>query len=74
VTTGENGLFNPVLVNSFFTDPDNWFKLAVQENDLYQWAPQTPVKLVHCEGDSVIPYALSALTEKSMNAAGAASV
>jgi len=74
VTTGENGLFNPALVTSFFTDPDNWFKKAVQENDVFKWAPQTPVKLIHCEGDSVIPYAISELTAQTMQKVGAESV
>ena len=68
VTTGSEGLFNPALVNDFFTDPDNWFKKAVQENDVHNWVPQTAVRLVHCIGDEVIPYAISELTEGTMKA------
>jgi len=68
VTTGPDGLFNPVLVNDFFTDPDNWFKKAVQENDVHNWVPQTAVRLVHCLGDEVIPYDISLLTEGTMQA------
>ncbi len=74
VTTGPDGLFNPVLVNDFFTDPDNWFKKAVQENDVHTWAPQTAVRLVHCLGDDVIPYDISVLTEGTMQAMGATNV
>ena len=74
VTTGPDGLFNPVLVNDFFTDPESWFKQAVQENDVHTWAPQTAVRLVHCLGDEVIPYAISELTEGTMQAMGATNV
>jgi len=74
VTTGPDGLFNPVLVNDFFTDPESWFKKAVQENDVHTWAPQTAVRLVHCIGDDVIPYAISELAEGTMQAMGAANV
>ena len=66
VTTGADGLFNPVFVNDFFTNPDNWFKKAVQENDIHAWAPQSAVRFVHCKGDSVIPYAIAELTVGTM--------
>ena len=73
-TTGEDGLFNPLLVGSFFQDPNHWFKQAMLENDVHRWAPQTPVKLVHCMGDDVIPFAISQLAEGTMNAYHAADV
>jgi len=71
-TTGDGGLFNQALVDSYFTDPSNWFKVAIDENGVYKWAPSTPVRLIHCEGDDVIPYAISQLTEGTMHAYGAA--
>jgi hypothetical protein len=73
-TTGVEGLFNPVVVNDFFTDPNNWFKQAMLENDVHKWAPQTQVKLVHCLGDDVIPFAISQLAEGTMKAYHAADV
>jgi len=72
VTQGDNGLFRSDFVNGFFGG--NWFTLAVMQNNLYKWAPRTPVKLVHCQGDDVIPFDLSVNTQKSMQAYGAASV
>jgi len=68
-TTGESGLFNPVLVGGFFQDPaHNWFKQAMIENDVHKWGPKTPVKLVHCMGDDVIPFGISQIAEATMNA------
>lgn len=73
-TTGIEGLFNPIFVNQFFTNPDYWFKRAMQENNVHNWAPKTAVRLVHCRGDNVIPYAISELTQKTMKAMGAQNV
>jgi len=74
ITTGESGLFNPVFVHDFFTNPDNWFKKAAQENNVHNWVPQTPVRLVHCKGDSVIPYKISEFTEGTMKQMGALNI
>jgi len=70
-TTGDSGLFAPSIVADFFTNPDNWFKKAVIENNVHTWGPQTPVRLVHCIGDDVIPYAISLLAEGTMVYLGA---
>lgn len=72
VTTGADGLFNPAFVAGFFSG--NWFSQAVMDNSVYKWAPQTPVQLVHCIGDDVIPFSISEGTKQTMDAYGAASV
>lgn len=72
VTSGPNGLFKQSFVDGFFAG--NWFTQAVSDNNLYKWAPQTPVKLVHCMGDDVIPFDISVNTEASLNGYGAADV
>lgn len=74
VTTGLDGLFNPIFINDFFTNPNNWFRQAVVENNVHTWAPQTTVKLVHCQGDDVIPFGIAQIAEGTMNAYGAADV
>jgi len=71
-TTGTDGLFVESFVNGFFTG--NWFTLAAYENNVYQWAPQVPTRLIHCRGDDVIPIQISVATENAMNASGATSV
>jgi len=73
-TTGESGLFVQSLVSDYFKSDTNWFKMAVTENSLHNWIPTTPVRLVHCEGDDVIPYAIAELTEGTMKAMGATNV
>jgi len=73
-TTGVTGLFSQTFVTDYFSSEINWFKVAVTENSLHAWVPTTPVRLVHCEGDDVIPYAISQLTEGTMKAMGATNV
>ena len=70
-TTGADGLFSPAFVNDFFTDDAHWFKSAALEQSVYAWAPQTPLKLLHCQGDEVIPFDISQATYATMLAMGA---
>ncbi len=73
-TTGATGLFTSAFVADYFTNDSNWFKVATTTNNLHTWAPQTPLRLVHCQGDDVIPYGISQLTEATMKTLGASSV
>jgi hypothetical protein len=74
VTTGASGLFNPTFRFDVLTNSNNWFRQAARANDVYNWAPITPVKLVHCIGDDVIPYTISEATNNAMNLAGGVDV
>ena len=73
-TTGATGLFNPTFVNNFFQYSNFWFREAVVENSVSDWSPNTPVRLLHCQGDDVIPYAISQITEAKMQGMGAKDV
>jgi len=66
---GENGLFVASFTNEFLVDKNatkNWFRKAIRENDIHQWSPSSPLRLVHCMGDDVIPFAISQFTERTM--------
>ena len=73
-TTGEKGLLTQSFVTDYFSNENNWFKVSLLKNTLYNWTPTTPVRLVHCEGDDIIPYAISQLTEGTMKKLGATNV
>jgi len=73
-TTGANGLFAQAFVTDVLTNVNNWFRVASRANDVFKWVPQTPVKLVHCIGDDVIPYNISVVTNTTMNSLGAPNV
>jgi pimeloyl-ACP methyl ester carboxylesterase len=46
------------------------FLSALQDNDVYNWAPRAPVRLYHASGDRDVPYANSQVALKSMTANG----
>ena len=73
-TTGASGLFVQDFVSDYFSNDSNWFKEAATQNNVHTWVPTTSVKLVHCQGDDVIPYGIAELTEGTMSAMGASSV
>jgi len=73
-TTGDDGLFVQTFITDYFTNDTNWFKQAVADNSVAKWVPKSAVKLVHCKGDDVIPYAIAELTAGTMQAMGAQGV
>ena len=44
------------MVNDFTNNPDFPFRLALQENDLYDWIPQSTMYLFHGIIDESVPY------------------
>jgi len=44
------------MVNDFTNNPDFPFRLALQENDLYDWTPQSTMYLFHGIIDESVPY------------------
>ena len=62
-------ILNPDLVAAFESDPDHPFRIRLRENDVYDWAPQAPIRLYHCGQDRHVPpensqVALHALRER----------
>ena len=74
VTTGNFGLFTMAFVKEFFSNDQQWFREALVANNVHNWKPTAPVRVVHCEGDDVIPYGIAELTVNSMQALGATNV
>lgn len=69
-----DGLIDPNFRYDFLTNPYNWLREATLENNVNEWGPQTPVRLVHCLGDNVVPFPMAQLAEATMKAYGAADV
>jgi hypothetical protein len=51
-----------------------WFNQALYGNSPAFWGPKTPVRLVQCLGDDVIPYAMSTMTGALMQERNATDV
>ena len=46
----------PDLIQEFETDQSHFLRLYLQENDLINWAPQSPTYLFHAIADELIPF------------------
>ncbi len=64
----------PEVLEAYETDPEHPIRLALQANDLYDWAPQAPVRLYYCEGDDQVSYLNSIVCLDAMVANGASDV
>lgn len=56
------------------TNPDHPIRLALQDNTLSSWVPETPTRLVYCEADEQVPFRNAVITDSLMNEMGAADV
>jgi len=47
-------LYTQNFLQSFFAPQPNAFKEALAANSVYDWTPQMPMHLYHCEGDEIV--------------------
>lgn len=67
-------ILKPEQLQLFQTDARHPLRLALQDNDVFRWAPRTPVRLYHCSGDQDVVIANSLVAAAVMQALGAADV
>ena len=64
-------MFQDSILNDLLDDIDSPYDLALQDNDLFDWAPQAPTRLFYCNADDQVPFNNSIIADNAMNAAGA---
>ena len=64
----------PGVLESFENDPNNPIRLALEDNDVYDWAPQSKTVLYYCEGDDQVGFMNSIVARDTMIANGAMDV
>jgi len=64
-------MFQEDYMNAIINDPNHPVRVALAENDLYDWAPQAPTRLYYCMADDQVPFMNSVIADDAMNAAGA---
>lgn len=67
-------MLHPAVLDDFENNPDNPIRLALQDNDVYDWAPQAPTRLYYCEGDDQVSFENSELAFEVMTENGAANL
>lgn len=64
-------IIKPEVLEDFINNPENPFRLALQENDLTNWIPTIPMIMYYCSGDELVNYQNSIIAQDIFTANGA---
>ena len=56
------------------SDENHPYRVALRDNNLYDWIPTSPLKMFYCEADEQVPFGNSILALETMQANGATNV
>lgn len=51
-----NQILIPAVLDSFINDENHYFRVALRDNDVYDWTPTSPMRLYYCEADDEVYY------------------
>lgn len=69
-----NDILQPLLLDSFINDTSHYFRQILRENDLTDWAPVSPTKLMYCTADEQVVYLNSIIAYNQFIANGSTAV
>ncbi len=69
-----NQILLPDVLEDFTNNPKNPIRQALEWNDVYDWAPVSPMHMVYCESDMHVSYLNATFTLDTMLALGATEV
>jgi pimeloyl-ACP methyl ester carboxylesterase len=67
-------LFKEDFLNDFETNPQNFLREKLNENNNYAWVPNFPMNIINCQDDEIIPAVVAQEANATMNAMGAKAV
>ncbi len=62
------------IVAAVINNPSHPVNLALADNDVFDWAPQAPTRLLYCQADDQVPYRNSVVADSVMRLNGAPNV
>jgi hypothetical protein len=69
-----NQVLQPALLETFQQDPNHPMRIALADNDLYDWIPQIPTLLLYCNGDDQVNFMNSIVAYNAFTGAGSTTV
>jgi hypothetical protein len=69
-----NQVLLPSVLDSFNQNPNHPLRVALRGQDLYDWVPTSPMRMIYCEGDAHVSYMNAIVTLDTMLALGATDV
>ncbi|MFT6997289.1 MAG: hypothetical protein ACJAQ4_001040 [Cryomorphaceae bacterium] len=67
-------LLRDSVLTNFENNPNHPLRVALIDNDLFDWAPEMPLRMFYCDGDEQVVFTNSTTTEQIMNENGAEDV
>ncbi len=67
-------LLRDSVLTNFENNPNHPLRVALADNDLFDWVPEMPLRMYYCDGDEQVAFTNSTTTEQIMNDNGAADV
>jgi len=64
-------MMQPEYLDNVLLDDEHPMNEALRDNDVYDWAPQAPMRMYYCEADERIPYNNALFAFDTMTALGA---
>ena len=62
------------ILQAVLNNPQHPASLAMADNDVFNWAPKAPTRLIYCKADDQVPYTNSLVAEAKMQELGASDV
>lgn len=67
-------MFKDSVLQEIIANEDHPFRVALRDNDIYDWAPQAPTRLYYCTADEQVPFQNTIKADSAMQANGAPDV
>ena len=67
-------IMKPEEIQNFEEDNDHPLRVVLRENDLWNWNPDSPIHMLHGEGDELVPYANAQMAYEQFLANGAENI
>ena len=67
-------MFQDAALQDIINNVNNPLRVALRNNDLYDWTPYAPTRLYYCTADELVPYENSIVADSVMQANGAPDV
>jgi hypothetical protein len=69
-----NLVLNTAMLDSFRNEPGHYFRVALRDNDVYDWTPQAPTRICYCNGDEQVDFRNAIVAYNKWISNGAAAV
>jgi hypothetical protein len=67
-------IFQDSVVNNIKNNPNHPVRLALKDNDTYDWVPKVPTRILYCKADEQVGYTNALLADSVMRARGAQNI